>query len=311
VADDEGPTGDGSGAADGEPDPFEGLTLDESWVQAARRTEDDAETRVAKLSRIDADYRRLGSDRQTMASGADAAQRRHRNRRRAIVALVIVVLAGLGVASYLRQRSTRTVSAAPVTTTSTTTTAAPTPTTPEGPPSTLAPERLVNGRLPNGLLPMFDCFQDYAPTPTGYEITDVSCTGVFQTQSTWTRSEQVGDPSDQQNRDAECLTYALLDMGMIDSTNDVPSEDQARRMLDAIASESLTSEGYYAPPAGDVHGSLICVIGFNDLRPTTRADLAAAVDRARASLGLPPLAEPSAPSTTTATLATASFARRP
>jgi hypothetical protein len=128
VADDEVPADDG-------PDPFEGLTLDESWVQQARRSEDDAETRLAKLSRIDADYRRLGSDRQTLVTNADRATRRSRNRKRLIAGLVLVGLVGLGVATYVRRQNDGG-RPSPTTTTSTTTTVAPTTTLPPLPSST-------------------------------------------------------------------------------------------------------------------------------------------------------------------------------
>ena len=297
VADDDGPV-EGGSIDDGDgPDPFDGVTFDESWVQAARRSEDDAETRVAKLQRIDADYRRVGSEKQTLASDAAKATRRARNKKRLIIGLVVVVLAGLGTVSFLRQRSNGRTTAAPRP--STTTTSASTTTTLGTPPPTMAPELLVNGRLPDGHLPLFQCLRDHTPTASGYDVTAVSCDGPFQVRQTWVMSDQVADLSDEKNRGALCVAYGFADMSFIDSFDQVPSTDQANKMFDAMVTAGLAIDDYYAPPGDGQNGSLMCVIGFKESRTTTAAELDAAIDGARAQLGLPPKGGPTAPSTTT------------
>lgn len=302
VADDEGPVDGGSndgGANDGGEgaDPFDGITFDETWVQAARRSEDDAETRAAKLQRIDADYRRLGSEKQTLAADADKATRRARNRKRLTIGAVVVVLAGLGTLAFLQRRDdARTVAAPrPSTTTSTSTTSMPIT-----PPTTMAPELLVNGRLPDGHLPLFQCLRGHTPTANGYEVTAVSCDGPFEFRQTWVMSDDVADLSDEKGRGGICIASGFADMGLIDSFDQVPSTDQLNQMLDALVTAGLAIDGYYAPPADGRNGSLMCVIGFKDSRTTTTVELDAAVDGARAQLGLPPKGGPADSSATTA-----------
>lgn len=300
MADDDGPV-DGGSIDDGNgPDPFDGVTFDETWVQAARRSEDDAETRVAKLQRIDADYRRLGSEKQTLVGAADKATRRARNRKRLTVGLVVLVLAGLGTVAFLQRRNDGRTVAAPRTSTTTTTSASTTTTTLAATPSTMAPELLVNGRLPDGHIPLFQCLQGHTPTTTGYEVMAVSCDGPFQFRQTWAMSDDVRDLSDERSRDGICIAHGFLDMGLIDSFDQVPSTDELNQMLDALVTAGLAIDGYYAPPADGRNGSLMCVIGFKDSRSTTTAELEAAVDAARAQLGLPPVGEPTDSTPTTA-----------
>jgi hypothetical protein len=102
VADDD--LGDGEGLDEG-PDPFEGLTLDDDFIRGAKVVEESAEERLARLAAIDAEHRRLASDRDIQRQELDKTLRRNaRKQRRAArgnsqrqrVVVIVVMLAVAG-----------------------------------------------------------------------------------------------------------------------------------------------------------------------------------------------------------------------
>ena len=90
--------------ADDQPDPFEGLILDEDFVRAADIVEESAEARGARLARIEAEHRRLAAEREIELKALDRSLRRkerrvgrgseHR-RRLVVIAVILAVFGGL------------------------------------------------------------------------------------------------------------------------------------------------------------------------------------------------------------------------
>jgi hypothetical protein len=86
-------------------DPFDGVTLDDAFVDGARVREGTAEERLARMERIDTEHRRLLADARDRAARADAIPAAsvapHRARRRPWAILVLVTL----VATFLVVRA--------------------------------------------------------------------------------------------------------------------------------------------------------------------------------------------------------------
>ena len=91
-------------------DPFEGLQLDEAFVQRAAVTEPAAAERIAHLRRLDAEHRRLERQRR---AGPDRHQKLYRSEQRRrltrwLTALTAVVIIGVLLSwSAIRSRATR------------------------------------------------------------------------------------------------------------------------------------------------------------------------------------------------------------
>lgn len=93
--------------ADGEPDPFEGLTLDEDFIRGADIVEESADARLARLARIDAEHRRLAAEREVQQHALEKSlRRRERKQRRSsrggdhrqrlvVIAVMLAVFGGL------------------------------------------------------------------------------------------------------------------------------------------------------------------------------------------------------------------------
>jgi hypothetical protein len=93
--------------ADGESDPFEGLTLDEDFIRGADIVEESADARLARLARIDAEHRRLAAEREVQQQALEKSlRRRERKQRRTarggdhrrrlvVIGVMLAVFAGL------------------------------------------------------------------------------------------------------------------------------------------------------------------------------------------------------------------------
>lgn len=99
----------GTGAEGGAGDVFEGLSLDESFINAAAIHEGSADERVERLRRIDAAHRELARQRETDRHAAQRADRKASRRGRGVrsnlgsgptpwlgIAFVVVLAVGLG-----------------------------------------------------------------------------------------------------------------------------------------------------------------------------------------------------------------------
>lgn len=94
-----------TGETPAHPDPFEGLELDEAFIQAATVSELPASERLARLRRIDEAHRQLGGDRGQQHQALYLTEQRRR-RRRWLTALSAVVIVGAAVSwSALRSRA--------------------------------------------------------------------------------------------------------------------------------------------------------------------------------------------------------------
>jgi len=105
VADDEGVEPGGGAAPDDGPDPFDGLVLDEEFIQGAEVLEESAEARLARRARIEAEHRRLAAEREVQQEALERSlrrQARHRGRsgreqrqRLLVITVVLAVFVGL------------------------------------------------------------------------------------------------------------------------------------------------------------------------------------------------------------------------
>ena len=95
---------------DGGHDPFEGLQLDESFVQGATVSEPAAAERIARLRRIDEEHRRLERERQARPDRHRELYRTEQRRRRTrwlTVLTAVVVIGALLSWSAVRSRASR------------------------------------------------------------------------------------------------------------------------------------------------------------------------------------------------------------